>query len=365
MRIDKLTTRIVSHVIDSTRLIRSHAGLHDESRFLEVTITDRDGRAGYGEAATTPLWSGESAESAQQLVEQVIAPALAGADVAHPAEFADAMDRLVYGAPFARGAVDCALWDLWGRSQQAPVCELIADRPVVTAVPSRGSIGAYPVDKTAAVAAAFYDVGVRTLKLKIGTGDVDDLARLQAVRERCGADVTLTVDANGAYASADAAVRAIESLAPAGLALVEQPTPRGRLSMMAAVRQRVDIPILADESIFTPADLEEALALDAFDLLSVYAGKNGGFTRSLDMVRRAAELGIPCAIGSNLETHLGQAPMQHLAGSMAAFPVETLACDLLASLYYPTSSVAAPVPFEGGCAILPEGPGFGVTPVTG
>src|SRR6185312_7148185 len=108
---------------------------------------------------------------------------------------------------------------------------------------------------------------------------------------------------------------------PFDLALAEQPTPRDRISLLADVRRRVPVPILADEAVFTPADLDEALDLDAFDILSIYPGKNGGFTHSLAMARKAQAAGKPCAIGSNLETDLGQAAMIGLASSLSAFPV--------------------------------------------
>ncbi len=122
------------------------------------------------------------------------------------------------------------------------------------------------------------------------------------------------------------------------------------------------MPILADESIFTPGDLEEALDLDAFDILSIYPGKNGGFSHSLAMARRAQRAGKACAIGSNLETDLGQAAMIGLASSLSAFPVESYACDLMGALFYESSSVDPPILYRDGRVRAPDGPGFGAVP---
>src|SRR5205085_3304505 len=99
----------------------------------------------------------------------------------------------------------------------------------------------------------------------------------------------------------------------------------------------------ADEAIFTPGHLEEALDLDAFDILSIYPGKNGGFSHSLAMARKAQAAGKVCAIGSNLETDLGQAAMACLASSLSAFPVERYACDLMGALLYEASYVTPPI----------------------
>jgi muconate cycloisomerase len=185
------------------------------------------------------------------------------------------------------------------------------------------------------------------------------------VRERLGAEPVFTIDANGAHPTADEAVAAVEALLPFGLALAEQPTPRDRIGLLAQVRRRVPVPILADEAVFTPGHLDEALDLDAFDILSIYPGKNGGFSHSLAMATRAHAAGKACAIGSNLETDLGQAAMTCLAASLSAFPVDRLACDLMAALFYESSATTPPIVYRYGRVKAPTGSGFGVEPHAG
>jgi L-alanine-DL-glutamate epimerase-like enolase superfamily enzyme len=80
------------------------------------------------------------------------------------------------------------------------------------------------------------------------------------------------------------------------------------------------------------------------------------------MAQKARAAGKPCAIGSNLETDLGQAPHVCLAASLSAFPVEQYACDLMGSLFYAQSATTPPVNFDHGRVSLPLGPGFGVMP---
>jgi L-alanine-DL-glutamate epimerase-like enolase superfamily enzyme len=362
-RIASIQTRIVEYPLRPERVIVSAAGRHDRSRFLIVEVRDPDGVGGYGEAAITTLWSGESAETAQWMVERCFAPALVGHSFDHPREALALMDLAAYGNPFAKSAVDTAMWDLWTRRDNLPAYERFRDREPVGHIPTRASIGAYTVADTVRIAENFWEAGIRTLKFKVGVSGVDDVARLRAVRERLGEGPVFTVDANGAYRRADAAVAAIEELLPFKVAMVEQPTPRDRIGLMAEVRKRVPVPIIADESIFTPDHLDEALAGDAFDILSVYPGKDGGFTRALEMARTAARAGKPCAIGSNLETDLGQAAMAMLAAGLSAFPVTAIAGDLAAALYYQQSAVTSPLELRDGCLAVPRGPGFGVVPL--
>jgi len=362
-QIKRIACRIVDHDLRTDRIILSAAGRHDCSRYLLIAVYDEDGTIGYGEAATTAIWSGETAETSRHLVEKYFAPALTDATLDHPCESIPILDSIIHGHPFTKAAIETALWDLWAKELKKPVAALINDRPPVRSIPTRISIGAYAVDKTVAIARECWEAGVRTLKFKTGLPDTQDADRLQAVRDILGPEAVFTVDYNGAFDDTDTAVRAIESILPFDLALVEQPTHRDRLSLLAAVRQQVDVPVMADEAVFTSQDLEEALSLDAFDILSVYPGKNGGFSRSIEMVRKAQKAGKVCAIGSNLETDLGQAAMATLAASMSAFPIEQLACDLGSAFYYLNSSVQNPTKWDDGCYTLPQGDGFGVEPV--
>lgn len=364
IRLASVDCRIAQHPLRSDRLVLSAAGLHDRSQFLTVRVTDADDREGFGEAATTPLWSGESAQTALWCVQALFAPRLIGPTFAHPREALALMDGVILGHPFAKAALDTAIWDLWAKSQNRRAVELFADRAIAHSVPTRASVGCYDPAQTLRIARAFWDAGVRTLKFKIGVPGVDDVARLRAVRDELGDAPVFTVDANGGYATEDHAVRAIDELLPFKLALVEQPTPRDRIALLARVKRRVSIPILADEAIFNADHLAEALDLDAFDLLSIYPGKNGGFTHAIDMAQTAQRAGKPCAIGSNLETDLGQAAMASLAAGLSAFPIEQLACDLPASLFYVHSSVDKPLELIQGRVQTPVGPGFGVRPAT-
>src|SRR5262249_15527778 len=151
------------------------------------------------------------------------------------------------GNPFAKSALDTALWDLWAKEQGVPATKLFGDRAPVGSISTRVSLGAYPLEKTLALAREFWALGIRTLKFKTGVAGVDDALRLRAVRDELGDEPVFTVDYNGAFQDVTVAVKHIESLLPMNIALVEQPTHRDRIHALAEVRKRVRVPILADE----------------------------------------------------------------------------------------------------------------------
>ena len=358
-----METRIVTYPVRKERIIRSSAGIHDLSRFLVVVAHGDSGARGFGEAATAVIWNGEAAETADWIINNLFAPQLTGNLYDHPSDALGVMDRLAEGHPFAKSAVETALWDLWTRQAGVPASSRFADREVVESIPTRASIGAYPVKETVRIASEFWEAGIRTLKFKTGVKEFNDVERLSAVREQLGSEPEFTIDANGGHESADEAVKAIEELLPYRISLAEQPTPRDCIPMLAEVKKRVSVPVMADESVFTMGHLRSALDCDAFDVLSIYPGKNGGFSRSVEMAQLAHKAGKVCAVGSNLESDLGQAAMANLAAGLSAFPVERIACDLPAIMYYEQSSIKHPLSFKAGRIEVPAGPGFGVEPI--
>ena len=201
--------------------------------------------------------------------------------------------------------------------------------------------------------------GFRTLKMKVGTDPAADVARVRAVRETIGPQVALTVDANGGW-SAEDAIRTVREMAPLDLTLVEQPTPRDDLDAMAQVRRAIDVPVMADESVFTLADAREVLKREAADVISIYPGKNGGLLRCLQIAALAAEAGVACAIGSNLELDVATAAMCNLAVAAPNIAAERFPGDILGPLYYSEPVVREPIRYSGGTVHCPEGPGLGI-----
>ena len=157
-------------------------------------------------------------------------------------------------------------------------------------------------------------VGLRHLKLKVG-GD-DDVARVRAVRGAVGPDVSLRLDANGAW-SLERATEILDAVAPFDIAVVEQPLPRGPVTDLARLRRASPIPLMADESLVTPADLEALVAARAVDSVNVRVSKCGGLGRSVEIARRAAAAGIGVQVGSQVgETAILSAAGRHLAAAI-------------------------------------------------
>ena len=125
-------------------------------------------------------------------------------------------------------------------------------------------------------------------------------------------DARLFVDANAGWAPADAVER-IHALARFNLELVEQPVARDDIEGLGYVQARIPLPVVADESLRSEADLE-AIAAAGVRAINLKLMKVGGLSPALRILRRARALGLRVMLGCMIETSIGATAMAHLAG---------------------------------------------------
>jgi muconate cycloisomerase len=346
--------------------IISSLGEHNQGQFVLLRVTDDAGRVGLGEASVTPVWSGESQSGVLSFVREELAPLLVGADPFDIEWVSRRMDRGVFANSFAKGAVEMALLDLQGQALGVPVYKLLGGRSGGPETADAGIrlkfvVGAVEPQVAAERARRMVERGWRAIKVKVGRHDHPraDIERLRAVRQAIGPDVWLSVDANGGYTVAQA-VWAAAHLEPLDVALFEQPTRRGDHAAMAEVRRRSGIPIMADESVFTPADALEVIRHGAADVLSIYPGKHGGVRPTQQIAKLAEAAGIPCTIGSNLEREVATAAMAHVTVATANIQCERFPGDLIGPVYYEACLSKEPLRYKADRLWVPETPGLGV-----
>jgi muconate cycloisomerase len=326
--------------------------------FAFVRIATTDGIVGWGEAACLggPTWSEESSESVAATISRYIAPWLVGFDATSIEAARREMARRVQGNPFARAAVEMALWDLNGRALGVPVHRLLGGR-VRDRVPLSWSLAVADGDAEIEEARARVALGHRIFKIKTGAHPLaHDVERVRRIREAVGPDVSLRVDANQGWdrATALSAIRAIE---PYRVDFVEQPLPRWDLDGMADVARRVAVPVMADESCFTPHDALAIAKLGGVSILALKVTKSAGLHGTMALARIAEAAGLGAYVGCMIETSLGTAAYLHVA--LAAAPV-TWGCELFGPLLLTGDVVRTPVRYADGAILGLDGPGLGV-----
>jgi muconate cycloisomerase len=157
------------------------------------------------------------------------------------------------------------------------------------------------------------------VKVKVGIPGQDDVYRLQNIRLRLGWKKDLRVDANEAWARAEAADR-IRDLEPFRLSAVEQPVPHADVDVLREVRQKVRIPIMLDESLCSLVDAERAIEQGTCDLYNLRLSKCGGFIPTL----RLAQFAIKHGLGYQLGCQIGETALLSAAGRQFATSVAHL-----------------------------------------
>lgn len=338
--------------------IRTKAGVHSVSPFLLVRMHTDEGICGLGEVSCTPRWSGEDQVTAAHFIRTILQPALAGEDPRDIERLTARMRAGLNGHPFTRAALEMALWDILGKLAGLPVYRLLGGQ-VRDSVPIKWSISGVEPARAAAIASWAIEQGFDTMKVKVGIDPIQDVARVRAVREAVGPEVRLGIDANGAWAPA-MAVTMIPRLEEFGVFFAEQPVPPGDPEWLAEVRRQVKVPIVADESVYSPQDGLAIIKARAADAFSVYIGKSAGIAsaRRIASLAEAAMLG--CTIGSNLELGVGTAAMIHLAMASPGITAEELPCDIIGPLYYTDDILQEPLRLVRGKALPIDRPGLGV-----
>ena len=341
--ISKLTTRSKAaqpQRVDSLTIYRLRIPFHqafshalqsrEESDAVIVKITGSDGGSGFGEGLARAYVTGETTESMIARIRDFLAPRIF-LETFYPGwqtieqlqslqpdwtENSQSNSGIIaWNAAFC--AVELALLDWSLRADHSALADYLA--PARFEVVYSGVISADSPKDAAAMAKRMARLGLRQIKIKVGTPD--DAARLAAVRKAVGSAVELRADANGAWSAADA-IELLKSLAPYQLKIIEQPVAADDITGMKQVRSQCGIPVMADESLVTIEQARRLIADKACDLFNIRLSKNGGIAGSLAIAKLAAEAGIKIQVGAQV----GETGILSAAGRTFAAHMTELAC---------------------------------------
>ena len=294
---------------------------------IRLTVTDDTGQVGVGEAPPTEAITGESMADIARTLETLLLPALA-----EPFESLDEALARLHGAcdgrTSAKACCDIALHGLFARQAGRPLWRFLgAESP--PALRTAVTVSLDTPEAMAAQAADFTKRSLTILKVKVGGKDDQDAARIEAVR-RAAPNARLLIDANQAWTEAEA-LRLIEAVAPLGIELVEQPLPARDLTGMRRLTARSPVPILADESAFDLEGVRRVIETEAAHMVNVKLMKCGGLAKAAEILAWCEKEGVPCMMGSMLETPASIEAALQLA---ARYPETVRYADLDSPLLY-------------------------------
>lgn len=329
-------------------------GLRKGSSPLVIKIYTDEGIVGLGEAVA-PFTS----MSLEALIHNEIKPLLIGEN---PFDVERLMKKFAGNglvwcpdlSVFVTSGVEIALWDIIGKAVGQPVYNLLGG-----CYRKKVKFGLYlfagSPEKMAKDAACWVERGIDTIKFKVGIDPKLDIERLKAVREAVGPDVKLIVDPNQAW-NPGTAINMINKMEKYDLFYVEQPVKKDDLEGMARIRKSVNVPIGANEAVFTIQDAMAVIRAGAADVIVTDIHLPGGLLECKKIAAVCEAADIPVMIHSGGELGIATAAVLQVVASTPNFVYAN-------DTYYPQLSddiIKPPFELVDGYMEVPDKPGLGV-----
>ncbi|MBI2194324.1 MAG: mandelate racemase/muconate lactonizing enzyme family protein [Planctomycetes bacterium] len=327
--------------------------------------TDR-GLVGYAPAPAS--------ERTIEAIRTTLRPKLLGSDPIRTDDLArQALDGASPSVVQAFGAVQIALYDLRGKIEGRPVCDLLGGR-VRDHIRLYGSAGMYqPPEGYAAEAAAVAALGFSAFKMRPALGPENDLRTVELMRQAAGPHLGLCVDAHAWWRMGDRSYtparieQLAREMAPYGVTWLEEPLPPEDRDAYARLRRARIVPVAAGEHETSLEGFLEIIHREAVDIVQADVAHHGGYRIVGKVLGACGRHGRQFAFhswGTLLEivadAHLGvcfpeqvcawlEYPCYSHRGQNIMYPYP-LADEILKN----------PLRIEKGDLLLPTGPGLGV-----
>ncbi|MDS0299492.1 dipeptide epimerase [Halogeometricum sp. S1BR25-6] len=276
-----------------------------EAENVVVRVTDDGGMTGVGAAAPSAHY-GETADTVEAVLPDLLEVVESVGDPHGIARIERRMRDRVADNPAARAGVEIALHDLASKRLGVPLYRQWGLDPA-EAPPTSFTVGLDETEAMRQKTEEAVDSGYPVLKVKLGTDRDEEI--IEAVRE-AAPDAAIRVDANEAWTPREA-VRMSETLAEYDVEFVEQPVPASNPEGLQFVYERSALPVAADESCVTLADVPRVA--DRVDIVNLKLMKCGGLAEATRMIHAARAHGLEVMLGCMIESNAAIAAACHLA----------------------------------------------------
>ena len=320
-----------------------------------IEICTDAGISGWGEVCPIPHYLPAYANGVVPAIQE-LAPVLIGANAVGPDALLSRCEAHLQGHPYAKSALDMALWDLLGKVANLPLYQLLGGRKM-SAAPLYHSITCIEPEAMADIASDAYAQGIRQFQAKLGaSGDWHtDVRRLEAVRTAIGPGPLLYGDWNCGTTTLEA-IRVGQATRHLDV-MLEQPC--ATLEACAQVRHTTGMAMKIDENAHDTESLLKAHKLGCMDVVALKLSKFGGVSAIRKARDLCTDLGVMMVIEDTWGSDITTAAVAHMA--VSAEPKYLLnACDLSG---YVTPHIAPDGPRRKNATLQPsDRPGLGVTP---
>lgn len=310
----------------------SHTRTGNDS--LIICCQLEDGTTGWGEGLPREYVTGETIDTAWEQFRTFDFRDVLGGAVEGLPEVVARLDQFT-SMPLANGRRDCfgnafrcavelAVLDAVCRRLEKPLSAVFDAIPAATEMRAHfdrvqysAAVSSTDPARTLIAAGMYRYYGFEFCKVKVGKWPRWDGLNLRAIRAACGSKMDLRIDANEAW-SVDDVERRLAPLQKAGISAVEQPVKHADVGALRALRPKLGVDVVLDESLCAQDDAQRAIDEQLCDIFNLRLSKCGGIIRSVALAKMAREAGLQCQLGCQVgETGLLSAAGRHFACSIA------------------------------------------------
>jgi L-alanine-DL-glutamate epimerase-like enolase superfamily enzyme len=345
----------IPYAIDYRKPLQFASGEVRAAEHVLVRVHTDDGVIGTADAPPRPFTYGETQTSVRSIIADHFAPAIIGTGILEREVVHARLDRTV-GNPVAKAALDMAIWDAIGQTLGVSVSELLGgftDRVRVSHM-----VGFAPAEAMVAEAQRMREAhGITTFKVKVGRLPYrQDVEACRALRTAMP-DAEIYVDGNRGWTASESA-RALGEMADLGLSFAEELCPADDVLGRRWLVERSPIPMYADESVPTAADVTRELLAGAATGIAIKTSRTG-FTASQRILGLCTGLGVEVYVGNQIDTQIGSL----CAAAFGAAHPQTArrAAELSNFVDMSDDLLAEPLVIEDGEMRVRQGPGLGIS----
>ena len=331
-----------------------------------VRLTDANGVQGWGQSVPVETWTYETIESVESTLRQYLAPAILGADPSDLADIHARMERAIrpsfsVGQPLCKAGIDLACYDLWGKQTGKTAGELLGDslgRAPKKEITLSWTVQAPTIAGAEELLQQGKSIGYSSFNIKVGYPQTPayDLELVRTVMA-FAPDGFHWCDANTNY-DLETALTMAPKLADLGLKGLESPLPPNRFRAYQELKRLGAIPILMDEGIVSPVEVDEFIALKMFDGIAMKVARCGGLWHASRIARLLRENDLLLYASGLTDPELSMAATAHFFGwAGLEFPAAVNGPQYLTGRGTLDPSFRA----RGDVMRVPAGPGLGIT----
>ncbi len=263
---------------------------------------------GYGSAPATLAVTGDTLETIYDDLDKNVNPAFLEYDLCDYEKTFTKLSQLAISKS-AQTAMDIALHDLFSRQAKLPLFEYLQGKQ--RALKTLYTISVNTPSKMLSQALTAFESGFEKLKVKLDAKPELNIQRIRLLHEKLP-KAELFLDINQAF-TVEQTLNFMQTIKDIPITLLEQPLPASNLEGMKLLTASNQVPILADESVFSLADAKQLIKEKASHYINVKLRKCGGIYEARKILDLCQKHDLQCMMGSMLEGGISVTAALHLA----------------------------------------------------